>query len=177
MGEPKKKSSTWKSAIRSKGLKVNHVTTKLTVSKIGQIIVQLRSKKDPCGICGRKTMAHAVLCKSCGNWIHGRCAGIRKVTNTLAIDLKCKNAKIRKVTNTLAIDLKCKNAKIRKVTNTLAIDLKCKNAKIRKVTNTLAIDLKCKNAKIRKVTNTLAIDLKCKNAKIRKVTNTLAIDL
>ena len=32
-------------------------------------------------------MLSAVLCKSCGNWIHGRCAKIKRATNWLAIDL------------------------------------------------------------------------------------------
>ena len=47
------------------------------------------SRKDPCGICGRKTILNAVLCESWGIWIHGRCQKIERVTNTLAIDLKC----------------------------------------------------------------------------------------
>ena len=47
--------------------------------------------KDPCGICGRETMANAVLCKSCGNWIHGRCAKTKRVTNRFAIDLNIGN--------------------------------------------------------------------------------------
>ena len=33
-------------------------------------------------------MISAVLCKYCGNWIHGRCAKIKMVTNRLAIDSK-----------------------------------------------------------------------------------------
>ena len=32
-------------------------------------------------------MANAILCKSCGNWIHGICAKIKRVNKTLAIDL------------------------------------------------------------------------------------------
>ena len=48
------------------------------------------SKKDPCGICGRKTMLNAVLSKSCRNWIHGRCVNIKRATNRLAIDIKCR---------------------------------------------------------------------------------------
>ena len=64
--------------------------TKVMASKIGQITVRPSSKKDPCGICDRKIMANAVLCKSCGNWIHGRCARIKGVTNRLAIDFKCR---------------------------------------------------------------------------------------
>ena len=35
-------------------------------------------------------MANAVLCKSCGKWIHGSCANIKMVTNTLEIDFKCR---------------------------------------------------------------------------------------
>ena len=44
-------------------------------------------------MCGRKTMLNAVLCKSCGNWIHGTCVSIKRMTNTLAIDLKCRKCK------------------------------------------------------------------------------------
>ena len=55
----------WKSALESKGLKVNLMKTKVMVSKIGQVTVKQSSKKDPCGICGRKTMLNAVLCKYC----------------------------------------------------------------------------------------------------------------
>ena len=38
-------------------------------------------------------MVCAVLCKSCGNWIHRRCAKIKRVTNRLAIDIKCRQCK------------------------------------------------------------------------------------
>ena len=38
-------------------------------------------------------MFNAVLCKSCGNGIHGRCAKIKMVTNTLAIDIICGKSK------------------------------------------------------------------------------------
>ena len=38
-------------------------------------------------------MLSAVLCKSCGNWIHGGCAKIKKVTNRHAIHLKCRKCK------------------------------------------------------------------------------------
>ena len=39
----------------SKGLKVNLVKTKVMVTNIGQISIRPSSKKDPFGICGRKT--------------------------------------------------------------------------------------------------------------------------
>ena len=86
MAELQEKSYGWKSALESKCLKVNLMTTKITVSKIGQVTVRPSSKKDKCGICGRKAMLNAVLCISCGNWIHGKCAKIKRVTNRLAID-------------------------------------------------------------------------------------------
>ena len=72
---------------------MNLVKTKVMVSKIGQVTVKPSSKKDPCGICGRKTMLNVVLCKSYGNWIHGRCAKIKMVINRLAIHLKCMKCK------------------------------------------------------------------------------------
>ena len=69
-----------KSALESKGLKVSLVKTKVMVSKIGQINIKPSSKKDPCGFGGRKTMINAALCKSCGNWKHGRCAKFKRAT-------------------------------------------------------------------------------------------------
>ena len=44
---------------------VNLVKTKVMESNNGQVTVRPSSKKDPCGICGRRTMVDAVLCKSC----------------------------------------------------------------------------------------------------------------
>ena len=72
---------------------MNLAKTKVMASKIGQISIRQSSKKDPCDICGRKTMLIAVLCKSCGNWIHGRGAKIKRVTNTHAIDMRCRKFK------------------------------------------------------------------------------------
>ena len=80
MAELQEKIYGWKSALDSQGIKMNLMKTKVMVSKIGQITVKLSSKKDPCGIRGRKTMLNAVLCKSCGNRIHERCAKIERVT-------------------------------------------------------------------------------------------------
>ena len=64
--------------------------TKVMVSKIGQISIRPSSKKDPCGIWGIGTMANAVLCKSCGNWIYGRCSKIKRVTNRLVVSFRCR---------------------------------------------------------------------------------------
>ena len=64
--------------------------TKELVSKIGQVTVKLSSKKHLCGI---KTKLNAVLYKSCGNWIHGRCAKMKRVTNRPTIDCKSRKSK------------------------------------------------------------------------------------
>ena len=48
----------WKSALESKGMKVNLMKTKVTVSKIGQVTVKLSSIKHPCGICGRRKQCY-----------------------------------------------------------------------------------------------------------------------
>ena len=72
---------------------MNLVKTKVMVNNIGQISMKLSIKKDPCSICGRKTMASAVLCKSCGSWIYERCVKMKKVTSTLAVDFKSKKCK------------------------------------------------------------------------------------
>ena len=55
--------------------------TRVMVSIIGQVTVKSASKKDPCGISSRKTILIEILCKSCGNLIHGRFAKIKRVTN------------------------------------------------------------------------------------------------
>ena len=44
---------------------VNLVKTKVMVSNIGQVTERPSNNKDPCGMCGRRTMVDAVLCKSC----------------------------------------------------------------------------------------------------------------
>ena len=90
MAELQEKFYGWKSALESKGLKVNLRKINVMVSEL--VSVRPSSKKDPCGICGRKPMLNAVLCKSCENWIHGRPitrAKIKMVTNRFAIDFKC----------------------------------------------------------------------------------------
>ena len=51
---------SWKRALESKGLNVNLVKTRVIVSKIELATVKPSSKKDPCGICGSKTMFNAV---------------------------------------------------------------------------------------------------------------------
>ena len=54
MAELHKRFYRLKSALESKGLKVNLVNTKIIMSKIGQINIKPLSKKDQCDIFDRK---------------------------------------------------------------------------------------------------------------------------
>ena len=84
----------WKDALESKGLKVNTRKTKLMVS--GSEGELFKSKIDPCGVCGRRVMANSVVCTKCENWVHSRCAKIKRATARLAMHfvcLKCKGMK------------------------------------------------------------------------------------
>ena len=73
----------WKEVFESKGLKVNPGRTKVMVSsRISQDGLSKR-KVDPCGVCSLRVKANSVLCVQCGKWIHGRCAGVKRVTPRL----------------------------------------------------------------------------------------------
>ena len=72
---------------------MNLAKTKVMVSKIGQISIRPSIKKDPCDICGRKVIGNAVLCRCCVNWIHGKCAKIKRVTNRLVVKFRCRKCK------------------------------------------------------------------------------------
>ena len=74
---------------------MNLAKIKVVLSKIGQINVKPPIKKDPCRICGRKTMTNSVLCKLYGNWIHGRHAKFECVINRRGIDFVCRKSKRR----------------------------------------------------------------------------------
>ena len=39
-----------------------------------------KSKVDQCGVCCLRVNANPVLCVQCVDWLHGRCAGIKRVT-------------------------------------------------------------------------------------------------
>ena len=48
-----------------------------------------KSKRDPCGVCGRRVSANSLLCTKCGNWVHGKCAKIKRATARLAMHFIC----------------------------------------------------------------------------------------
>ena len=72
----------WKSALESKGLKVNIEKTKVMVCGSEDKVIQNRI--DPCGICGKKVTVNSVLCTKCDQWIHGRCSKLKKATPSVA---------------------------------------------------------------------------------------------
>ena len=87
MEDLKKRFWNWKDALESKDLAVNTRKTKVMVSGLEREL--LESKIDPCGVCWRRVMANLVLCTKCGNWVHGKCAKIKRVTVMLAMHFVC----------------------------------------------------------------------------------------
>ena len=90
MEDLKERFWNWKDALESKGLMVNTGKTKLIVS--GSEGELFKSKIGPCGVCGR-VMAYSVSCTKCGNWVHGKCAKIKRVTARLAMHFVCLKCK------------------------------------------------------------------------------------
>ena len=52
-----------------------------------------KSKMDPGEVYGRRVMANSVLCTKCGNWVHGKCAKIKRATARLAMHFVCSKCK------------------------------------------------------------------------------------
>ena len=46
-----------------------------------------------CGVCGRKVIANSVLRTKCENWVHGKCAKIKRATARLAMHFICSKCK------------------------------------------------------------------------------------
>ena len=85
----------WKSALESKGLKVNFEKVKVLVCESeGEVI---RNRIDPCRICGKRVTVNSELCTKCDQWIHGRCSKLKKVTPSAARFFVCN--KCNKATN------------------------------------------------------------------------------
>ena len=71
--------------------KVNIRKTKVMVSGFeGELF---KNKIVPCGVCVRRVMVNSVLCTKCGNWVHGRCAKIKRVTTRLAMRFVCSRCR------------------------------------------------------------------------------------
>ena len=67
---------------------MNLKKTKVTVSHSkGEVLI---NKVDPCAKCSKKVMANSVMCTKCGEWVHGGCSKMKRVTSTLAKDFVCE---------------------------------------------------------------------------------------
>jgi hypothetical protein len=67
----------WKAGMEEKGLRVNLAKTKVLrcCKKTGQVE---ESGKWPCGVCKKGVGSrNAILCRTCGKWIHKKCSGVR----------------------------------------------------------------------------------------------------
>ena len=59
----KKRFLKWRSALESKGLKMNLEKTEVLVcGSEGEVI---RNRIDPCGICGKRVIVNSLLCTKC----------------------------------------------------------------------------------------------------------------
>ena len=80
----------WKEAFESKGLTANLGKTKVMVSTGITQDGLSKSKVDPCGVCSLRVKTNSVLCVQCGKWIHGRCAGVKRVTPMFSRNFTCR---------------------------------------------------------------------------------------
>ena len=48
-----------------------------------------KSKVDPYGIHDMRVKANSVLCVQCGEWVHGRCAGVEWMSQGFSTNFAC----------------------------------------------------------------------------------------
>ena len=78
MEDIKERFWNWKDALEGKGLKFS--IRKIYIMVSGSERELFKSMIDPCEFCGRRVIANLVLSTKCGNWVHGRCAKMKRVT-------------------------------------------------------------------------------------------------
>ena len=76
----------WKSALESKGLRVNVGKTKGMgdLPSVTRIVAV-----DPCGVCGTRVGRNSIMCTLCRKWVHGRCTGIRRSLSPHESSFQC----------------------------------------------------------------------------------------
>ena len=79
-----------KAAFESKDFKVNLGKTKVMVSNNITKDGLFKSKVGPCGVYSLRAKANSALCVWCGKWIHGRCAGVKRVTPKFSSNFTCR---------------------------------------------------------------------------------------
>ena len=84
----------WKEAFERKGLKVNLEKTKAMVSDSITKDGMSKSKVDPCGVCSWRVKFNSDLCLWCGEWIYGRCAGVKRLTPKNKRNFACTKSEV-----------------------------------------------------------------------------------
>ena len=86
----KNKFLKWKEVFESKGLKVNLGKTMVMFSGGITKDDMSKSKGDPYGVSSLRVKANPGLCVQFGKWIHGRCAGMKRVTPKFSRHFTCR---------------------------------------------------------------------------------------
>ena len=71
---------------------VTFIVIKITMVTVSSDITQedlSKSKVDPCRFCSFIVKANSALCVQCCRWIHGRCAGMKRVTLKSSRNITC----------------------------------------------------------------------------------------
>ena len=77
LGEMKVRLKNWKDGLEEKRLKVNVGKTKVLCSRHDVSKSKTASVIFPCGVCMKGAGADSILCRSCWNWVHKQCSGIK----------------------------------------------------------------------------------------------------
>ena len=80
----------WKKAFEGERLKVNFSKTKIMKSGGGDSLVVVWAKIDPCGVCGKRAKVNCVRCKTCKDWVHARCARVKRVSCRMNENFECR---------------------------------------------------------------------------------------
>ena len=75
--------------------------TKVMENGGGSGVVVL-AKIDPCSVCGKRAKINCVRCKTCKNWVHARCARVKRVSCKMNGNFECRvcmNASKKKCNN------------------------------------------------------------------------------
>ena len=55
-----------------------------------------KSNVDPCGVCSLRVKPNSLLCLQCDEWIHGRCARVKRVTPKFSRNFVCIRCKMER---------------------------------------------------------------------------------
>jgi hypothetical protein len=73
--EAERKFIAWKSALETKGLKVNINKTK--VMRCAKDVAPKEAAVDPCSICGKRVGVNSIRCTYCTYWVHKKCSDVK----------------------------------------------------------------------------------------------------